>query len=49
MIHLPHSGLKTSNGMEKCLKMWIGDFVQGTIALPVSAEVDDEMDEDISS
>lgn len=29
--------------------MWIWDFVQGTIALPVSAGIGDEMDEDISS
>lgn len=49
MVHLPHPGLKTSNGREKCLRMWVWDFVQGTIVLPVSAGVDDEMDEDISS
>lgn len=49
MISLPHTGLKTSDGTEKCLKIWMLDFIQGPIALPNSAGVDDEMDEGISS
>lgn len=49
MICLPYTGLKISHGMQTMLKMWVWDFVQGTITLPVSAGMDDETGEGISS